>query len=56
MARSFEPGEEWFWDYDEQVLYESGPALAGPEHRPLAQAVPGPAERVPEDWTQHLHQ
>ncbi|MEU5262149.1 UBP-type zinc finger domain-containing protein [Amycolatopsis sp. NPDC021455] len=56
MARSFEPGEAWFWDYDEQVLYESGPALAGPEHRPLTQAAPGPAGRVPRDWPQHLHQ
>ncbi|KDN19190.1 UBP-type zinc finger domain-containing protein [Amycolatopsis rifamycinica] len=55
LARSFEPGEEWFWDYSDEVLYESGPALAAPEHRPLSQAVPGPAGRVPEDWTQHLH-
>ncbi|WP_410614200.1 UBP-type zinc finger domain-containing protein [Amycolatopsis sp. lyj-109] len=56
LARSFEPGEEWFWDYGEETLYESGPALAAPEHRPLTQAVPGPAGRVPADWTQHLHQ
>lgn len=56
FVRSFEPGEEWFWDYGEQTLYESGPALAGPEHHPLTQPVPGPAGRVPDDWVQHLHQ
>ncbi|MEV6638686.1 UBP-type zinc finger domain-containing protein [Amycolatopsis sp. NPDC051371] len=56
FVRSFEPGEEWFWDYGEQAMYESGPELTGPGHRPLAQTAPGPAERVPEDWTQRLHQ
>ncbi|MGW4063155.1 UBP-type zinc finger domain-containing protein [Amycolatopsis sp. NPDC004747] len=55
LARSFEPGEEWFWDYRDEVLYESGPALAAPEHRPLEQAAPGPAGRVPEDWARRLH-
>jgi ubiquitin-hydrolase Zn-finger-containing protein len=56
FVRSFEPGEEWFWDYGEQAMYESGPALAGPAHRPLTQNAPGPAERLPEDWAQRLHQ
>ena len=33
IIRSFEPGEEWFWDYATDD-YASGPALAPPEaHR-----------------------
>ncbi|MET8850140.1 UBP-type zinc finger domain-containing protein [Amycolatopsis sp. NPDC004625] len=55
FVRSFEPGEEWFWDYEEQAMFESGPALAEPAHRPLTQTAPGPAGRVPEDWDRHLH-
>ncbi|MEU7787997.1 MULTISPECIES: UBP-type zinc finger domain-containing protein [unclassified Amycolatopsis] len=55
IVRSFEPGEEWFWDYEEETMYESGPTLAAPEHHPLTQSAPGPAERLPEDWPQHLH-
>ncbi|WP_103349369.1 UBP-type zinc finger domain-containing protein [Amycolatopsis sp. CA-128772] len=55
VVRSFEPGEEWFWDYDEQAMFASGPALAEPAHHPLDQTAPGPAARVPEDWDRHLH-
>ncbi|PZV93542.1 ubiquitin-hydrolase Zn-finger-containing protein [Micromonospora phaseoli] len=55
LVRSFEPGEEWFWHYDEQVMYEQGPALAAPVHRPLDQGAPGPTQRVPADWQRHLH-
>ena len=54
IIRSFEPGEEWFWDYRTND-YGSGPALAPPEHHPLDQPVPGPAGRVPTDWQDHLH-
>lgn len=28
VIQSFEPGENWFWDYDTSELYESGPELA----------------------------
>ena len=49
VIRSFEPGEVWFWSYPEEGFYESGPALAPPEHHPLDQPVPGPAGRVPRD-------
>jgi hypothetical protein len=55
LVRSFEPGEEWFWSYPDQQMYESGPQLAPPEHRPLDQTVPGPAGRVPPDWRAHTH-
>lgn len=53
-ARSFEPGEDWFWDYQRQT-YVDGPRLADPQHRPVDQPVPGPAGRVPTDWQQQLH-
>ena len=52
--RTFEPGEDWFWDYAADD-YTQGPALADPEHRPLEQTVPGPAGRVPDDWRRRLH-
>jgi hypothetical protein len=54
VIRSFEPGEDWFWDYTTQE-YLDGPALNPPEHHPLAQPVPGPQGHVPRDWEQHLH-
>jgi hypothetical protein len=55
VIRSYEPGEDWFWSYPDQALYEEGPALAPPEHHPLDQPTPGPAGRVPRDWRAHLH-
>ncbi len=54
IVRSFEPGEDWFWDYDSQDYYK-GPQLAPPLAHPLDQPTPGPAGRVPPDWQQHLH-
>ena len=55
VIRSFEPGEAWFYDYRSDEMYEGGPALAPPEHHPLDQTVPGPADRVPPDWQAHLN-
>jgi hypothetical protein len=54
VIRSFEPGEDWFWDFRTQRGF-LGPALADPQHHPLEQPVPGPAGAVPEDWTEHVH-
>jgi hypothetical protein len=54
VIRSFEPGEDWFWDYTTEEFYQ-GPPLAAPEHHPLSQPVPGPAGRVPPDWQRYLH-
>ena len=51
---SYEPGESWFWNVDDDQFYD-GPALAAPEHHPLEQTVPGPADRVPRDWSRYLH-
>jgi hypothetical protein len=54
IIQSYEPGEDWFWDYATgQVV--AGPALAAPHHHPIDQPVPGPAGRVPPDWQRHLH-
>ncbi|MGH9103036.1 MAG: UBP-type zinc finger domain-containing protein [Acidimicrobiales bacterium] len=53
IIRSFEPGEDWFWDYATEQFYD-GPALKKPEHHPLDQPVPGPAGRVPADWQERL--
>lgn len=49
VIRSYEPGEDWFWDYRTSSTFE-GPLLAPPQHHPPAQAVPGPAGRVPANW------
>jgi hypothetical protein len=54
VVQSFEPGESWFYDYDDDEVFE-GPALAPPDSRPEDQPVPGPAGAVPQDWREHLH-
>jgi hypothetical protein len=54
IMRSFEPGEDWFWDYAAEQSIE-GPRLAPPEHHPISQPVPGPARRVPDNWESQLH-
>jgi len=54
IMRSFEPGEDWFWDYRTSSFVD-GPELFPPNSHPLAQPTPGPASRVPEDWPGHLH-
>lgn len=54
IVQSYEPGEDWFWNYATGTGLD-GPQLAAPHHRPLDQAVPGPAGRVPADWQRHLH-
>lgn len=54
VIRSFEPGENWFYDYASDD-YAEGPDLAPPLHHPLDQPVPGPAGSVPEDWVDRLN-
>jgi hypothetical protein len=54
LVQSFEPGEDWFWDYAEGG-YREAPPLAPPDSHPATQPVPGPAGRVPRDWQRHLH-
>jgi hypothetical protein len=54
ILASFEPDEYWFWDYRTQEVFD-GPSLEPPRFHPIDQPVPGPAGRVPADWTEHLH-
>jgi hypothetical protein len=53
-VQSFEPGEDWYWDYARNG-YADGPQLSDPKHHPEDQPVPGPADRVPADWRSKLH-
>lgn len=54
LMRTFEPGEDWWWDYAADE-YADGPALADPQHRPVDQGSPAPRERVPDDWRSLIH-
>jgi hypothetical protein len=51
--QSYEPGEDWWWDYESEAMLE-GPALAEPTSHPDSQPAPGPAARVPADWRAEL--
>ena len=55
VIRSFEPGENWFYDYAAEVYLEGGPDLASPDAHPRDQPVPAPADRIPPDWEDRLH-
>lgn len=55
LMRTFEPGEDWYWDYrttDYAAPVPVAPPLAHPEEQP----APGPAGRVPAGWRGLLHQ
>jgi hypothetical protein len=53
LIRSFEPGEDWYWNYRTESTV-TGPELAPPSSHPVDQPTPGPAGRVPEDWRDHV--
>ena len=53
VIQSFEPGEDWFFDFGTEEVF-SGPALAEPTEHPADQGVPGPADRLPADWRAQL--
>ncbi|RBY87832.1 UBP-type zinc finger domain-containing protein [Blastococcus sp. TF02A-30] len=55
VIRSFEPGEDWFWDFTAEAPVSPTTHLAPPAHHPPDQPAPGPAGRVPADWRSHLH-
>ncbi|OBF28100.1 UBP-type zinc finger domain-containing protein [Mycobacterium sp. ACS4331] len=55
VIQSFEPGEDWFWNYETDD-YDAGPELAPPQSRPADETAPGPRGRVPRDWVQQLQQ
>ncbi|MFC5791101.1 hypothetical protein EDM22_04455 [Agromyces tardus] len=54
IAQSFEPGEDWFWNYATHEAVD-GPRLAPPDSRPVEQGSPAPRDRVPADWKSRLH-
>ena len=54
VMQSYEPGENWFWDFDRNVGV-LGPRLADPQNHPVDQPVPGPAGRVPDNWRDLVH-
>ncbi len=49
IVTSFEPGEDWFYDYRTQY-YVDGPLLSPPDTHPKDQPVPGPRGKVPRNW------
>ena len=54
VITSFEPGEDWFWDFTTERGFLGEP-LAPPASHPEDQPVPGPDGRVPADWQDHVH-
>jgi hypothetical protein len=54
VIASFEPGEDWFYDYRTGAEVE-GAELARPHSHPTEQPVPGPQGRVPPDWQSLLN-
>jgi hypothetical protein len=54
IIRSFEPGEDWFWDFSTEQAVE-GARLAAPQSHPRSQSTPGPEGMVPSDWEELLH-
>ena len=54
VIQSFEPGEDWYWDFRTEEALD-GPVLADPQHHPVEQPTPGPRGRVPSNWRQLIH-
>jgi hypothetical protein len=54
VIQSFEPGEDWFWNFETETEV-TGPELAAPQCHPPSQPTPGPHGRVPRNWQQLLH-
>lgn len=54
LVQTFEPGEDWFWDYVVEDYYD-GPPLAAPTAHPEDQPAPGPRGAVPTNWRELIH-
>ncbi|MFI8003298.1 UBP-type zinc finger domain-containing protein [Streptomyces sp. NPDC086010] len=54
VVTSFEPGEDWYYNFETQAVFD-GPPLASPTSHPTEQPVPGPAGSVPSEWQQRLN-
>lgn len=52
--QSFEPGEDWFFNYETEQT-TAGPQLAAPTAYPRSQPAPGPEGKVPPDWKSRIH-
>ena len=56
IITSFEPGEDWFFDYEKQdMITIKGVELLPPHSHPTNQPVPGPRGKVPADWESLLN-
>ena len=54
LMRSYEPGEDWYWDYVTAQAFD-GPEPAPPLAHPEDPTTPGPASRVPANWRELIH-
>jgi hypothetical protein len=54
VMRSFEPGEDWFYEHTTKKFFR-GPRLPDPQSRPPEQSAPAPADKVPADWQERIH-
>ena len=54
VIASFEPGEDWFYDFETDSEI-AGVDLPPPHSHPIDQPVPGPEGHVPQDWESLLH-
>ena len=54
IIASFEPGEDWFYDFRSNKML-AGEPLAPPLAHPEDQPVPGPHGSVPHDWEARLN-
>jgi hypothetical protein len=54
IIASFEPGEDWFYDYQKQAMIPGGKLLP-PHAHPASQPAPGPAGKVPANWESLLN-
>ncbi|KAA8890063.1 UBP-type zinc finger domain-containing protein [Nocardia colli] len=55
FIQSFEPGEDWYYNFQTEEMYGDGPELTPPNSHPADQSAPGPRNRVPADWQAHIH-
>src|ERR1700741_786706 len=54
IITSFEPGEDWFFDYEKRGMIK-GVELLPPHAHPESQTAPGPAGKVPANWESLLN-
>lgn len=55
ITRSYEPGEDWFYNFETEKFFY-GPPLPPPTSRPVDQASPGPLEKLPPEVRAQHHE